>query len=986
MIKTKDAKLINEIIKNSLYQEKKEEILKLLEKNNYRRYFFGQMPDKFDDLSKIDYLLDIMVKEEQAYKFIEVVRNSVNGDNAELILNKIKKYYFVFELEDLYETHQQMVLRTVKDIIKKFPQYIKQVYEIVKMVIDEHSKDYKDWKARRNYEEEKREIGEILNIIFDYYIKQKRTEEVKKIAVYIQKKFNFVQDDGEMMFYTPPSLFNILKKYIDYDFENFNKIKKFIAKKYSEEWLDKKGETAYEGWELSGGGMSYSGSNYRIGDRFYVQYIFQPILKELYDRDQEEGWKFIKENCITAENQVNINRPDFLNRAVLPIIINRYLENDGERAEEAGAILEDFVMHKKGIPHKSEIIFNALRKETRAEKIKPLVYKYIEEYQIPSIPIIYQLLAQLAIVGDELIIGKLENWITEEEFLRRIFFGHEVTGLIIKIADKNFGLGLKLFEKFIFSEHFSKKFESFDVFELADFHSNFRNEHFDEWIRIQNKIINHPELPESKNLQILLGYSLYNSKEQGEESAETLMKVYNEFIKDKILSKKHQEICDLMPCATAREAFVKFAEQLAKNNKITEALEIIKFFIEDPDPYMTGRDQYDKKAENNEHKRIEEGEDNPSITSVRGWCAWALMHCAVLQGRDKIKIIYDYTKRLLDDKNYYIKHMACFPLGQLARIRLTVLPDNRKKLFLDINNNKEEALKFAKEIEKTAFNFLKEIVEDGYSQGAKKVLGESILGVFNNIRSLTADDAIEFFNNIEELPNEVIEEVLPLYLYFILFRKNSYLDWEWKARGLYNDLDNFKPEKIEEKLFALIEKYEKNINRALAWNLWKVTRELKEEDYNNIFGKLLMYAKKIAGNYDHEVYNRLYMFIKDNFEKKSNECYELYKICLNNEVKTLCEMSENKKITNETHWWESYYHKGILYKIHSIRGDSDFLDMFELISKYPKEIMLFDIGEALSILEKFPKDNDRVRLIFEALEERGNPEFFEYKEKWENQK
>ncbi|GAH18295.1 unnamed protein product, partial [marine sediment metagenome] len=248
----------------------------------------------------------------------------------------------------------------------------------------------------------------------------------------------------------------------------------------------------------------------------------------------------------------------------------------------------------------------------------------------------------------------------------------------------------------------------------------------------------------SKNEQILLCNSLISRDNSEQQNEDILIKIYADFL-DPFLRKlgsDTKQIKEKLFYSQSREAIVEFADTLAGHKKVKEALRIVEIFINDPDPYLPGRDPGDPGNKYNEHKKILDGEEPHSITSVRGWCAWVLTKCTVLEGRDYLVDIIRLTKKLAKDKNWYVKHMACFALSRLAQVRLSVMPKSKNILFF--NKNTEKALKKAKEVEKIAFNLLKEIAEA--SDNVKKALAKSILQVFNRIRTLNQEDALAFVN------------------------------------------------------------------------------------------------------------------------------------------------------------------------------------------------------------------------------------------------
>ena len=187
-----------------------------------------------------------------------------------------------------------------------------------------------------------------------------------------------------------------------------------------------------------------------------------------------------------------------------------------------------------------------------------------------------------------------------------------------------------------------------------------------------------------------------------------------------------------------------FGELLARIDLINDALNIIDIFVKDPNPFLPGNDPEESPYQDNEHNKILEGEKTIGIQSVRGWCCWVLIHCSVPKGRKYIPNILEHVERLTKDKNLYIKYMVCFTLSQLAKLRLSVLPDKRDILFF--NDNPSVALAMAKRVESLAFNLLDYLAKK--SDNVQNAMMENVINIFSNMRELNESDSWKLLSNI----------------------------------------------------------------------------------------------------------------------------------------------------------------------------------------------------------------------------------------------
>ena len=97
-----------------------------------------------------------------------------------------------------------------------------------------------------------------------------------------------------------------------------------------------------------------------MSDRQFICCILIPSIRKFYVQDNEKGWRFIKQKCISKVSSVCKNKPDFLNRSVYEIVLERYAEDNARISKEAFRILREFILSRNGIPHKTDLIYQAI--------------------------------------------------------------------------------------------------------------------------------------------------------------------------------------------------------------------------------------------------------------------------------------------------------------------------------------------------------------------------------------------------------------------------------------------------------------------------------------------------------------------------------------------------------------------------------------------------------------------------------------------------
>jgi len=912
-------------------------------------------------------------------------KNLHTEENKTYILKFFKKNVSKIKAFYQYDFLEVEFVKIVKKILKQDSnsKFIREVFEVVKKLITERCNDIFYLKSQVDNFWEREEVGKLLKKIYE-----KSDSNLKReIYKFVIKTYNLIVDDGKFSHYTPQVIFEILKDWLGSNFDKrLSPLVKSLSDQYDRFYKTFGERLKFDGWELMGCVTMFWGHDYTVTDRHFIIYTLQPALEKFYkkDKNRERAWKFIDKCCINKTKGVTKEHPDFLNRAAIGVVLERYKGNDKKISGEAFNILKEFILCRKDIPHKSDLIFQEIRdkKGLSDEKIWELVRLSIDAFKLSVNPFVEQIALKLAEKGNEEAKEIIKDWLRNPDYYKRGRI-HEpnITGIISQLLDFSPEEGIELFREII-DKGFINKIDSFEVFNIAKLLNRIINQSPAMGIKILNDTAGKKKL--SKNEQILLFNSLINREDAKQENVDILIKIYSDFLEPFLRHFENdiKQIREKLPYSQSREAIVEFAEALANHKKVREALRIVKIFINDPNPYLPGRNPEDPESKYNEHKKILDGEEPRTITSVRGWCAWVLAKCAVLEGRDYIDNIIRLTEKLCKDKNWYIKHMACFALSRLAEVRLSVMPNNENALFF--SDNTEKALKKAKEVEKIAFDLLKEIAKA--SDNVKKALAKSTLQVFNHIRALNQEDALAFVNIFKKFPDEAIAEAMPLFIGFAEFRREDFKDWKWSKKGLYDDLGNFDDRPFQKILEEIINKRNPKINSSLAVqcvSLIRHTRYAKPGNSDRFFCTTYKYLDYLSKRYNHEVFDVIYMAIKEAMEKKHyfDKWYDLYIKCLKKE-REFYDENFNKEKTMNMYWWPSIFNENILVFLHQQGGTQKFLKAFDIITCFPKELEIQDSGEIISLLKSVSKSNKIAKKIVVRLFERNPSRYYTLRDEW----
>jgi len=843
-------------------------------------------------------------------------------------------------------------------------------------------------------EDESWEREEISKLLLTLYQKTNRNSLKQKIVQYIFDTFNLVEDSGEYWHYTPPQIFDIVKVHFEDSLTDLKEILiPLFSKQYDNFYKGFGKKINFDGWELMGGGISQSGEQFTIHDHHFVSKIITPILRKHYSDDPSRTWEFILKHCITRkETEVSLAKPDFLNRAVIDILLEEY--SKGSRKKEAFEILVDFIRMKKGIPHKTELIFQRAKSLEDDEDKWALVEVSLKAYKnLPVNVFVNQIASDLASKNHPKALAAIAEWVENPEYsIRHIIGSYGVIDNILKLLGnpETFVNGVEMLKKHLKSKDFIEKTDTFDTYDVAKALAKVISEKRGVGIEILEDIYRSKKL--TTNQQIVITGSI---EDLPKDNGELLKWIFDSFVKPKL--QELEDIKNVMArfyYTNAREQLVHFAEKLAEADKLDEALWLIKLFVQDSDPPRDGsNDPEDKKGEFNEHKKIIEGEDMLSLRTVRGYCGWVLRRFCLLRGRKYISDeILPLVETLAKDGNYYVRLQATFPLEELARNRHTILPDNSKERFLPLST--------AEKIEKLAF----EMLENKDNQKLPAVM-KRLVYVFSNMRSL--DDqrayralkifATDSYPEISKKPKKhsnispvgmVISEAAPLFIFFAEFRKYAFKSKNLTdvfGSKLWKKLSRFDDKKFKELLINLLNSDDPNIRATFAWQFARLPNENKgSETYSKeLFKIAFKYLILLTEKYEHSVFNDIYRFIEDYIEYEFEKCFQLWTACIGTESKFFKKNFTKDKL-QETYWYPFHYNGKILLAIAKNKGNKEFLKWLRILTEYPKEMLIaYDLQDAVNYLKLLPKGDAEVETIFNKLIERDS-KFYDSKQEWLN--
>ncbi len=920
-------------------------------------------------LEEFDELWKALTKRLYAFTMLRIFEENIDSkDNSVYALNFINENYQLFSSPVTDNFIQEHCVEISTKIFEKFPELITNVFGLIKAILKLRGDTYTKLENKKDYNRERDVLSELLYKVYSRYQDKENSARIEEIVSLIDNHFDLIDDDSKFVMFTPDQIFWILRDYIGLDFNNnFRKVVNLIISQYqSNRWYKDK----FNGWELMGGGISQMGSEFSISDKHFISLTLKQSLNKYHQENRGRAWRFILENCITRkEVEVSKDKPDFLNRAVIDILIKEY--EKPKHKKEAFEILSDFIKMRKGIPWKADLIFQSVKNTNLVEEKWALVQVSLNAFKnLPVNVFVEQITSDLAAGGHKEATGVIAGWVMNPEYHKQQSIGSfNIVGNISKLLDnpKTFDEGVAIFKNYLFSNEFIKKENDWETWDVAKTLAKITSTNSDVGISILKKVSTSKTL--SQNQQTLICSSV---NDLPKENKDLLEKVYRDFVY-LLLQNFGGDILKVEKKITnrySREQIVQFAEKLAENRLYDEALYIIKVFIKDSDPILENYPD-DPKGNFNYHQKVIEGDDNPTLSTVRGYCAWVLQKFCIRYGRDYIPKILDLVEKLTKDPNYFVRVQACIPLLELVKNRHTVLSDNNKERFL--------SMEVAERIENMAFDML----TDKENHKLKAVM-KHLAMVFSYMRTLDEKQAMLVLETFKNTGLEsVMDEAAPLYIFFAEFRSKSFKDWPW------GDITKFDDKPFKALLIDLLKNGSPEIKIALSWQfnrlpdeISKTPKEKSQITVDEAIALAVSYLEILTSKYEQRVFNNIYRFIEDYIDSHFEECFVLWTKCLERERPFLTEAAKDKENVPNVYWWPFFYNGKILLAVANHKGSTKYLKWFEFLANYPIEVLIAnDLADAIGPLKKLPKDNKQVARIFDKLIGR-NANFLDDKQEW----
>jgi len=921
-------------------------------------------------LKEFDGFWQALTKRLYAFNMLRILEENVDSrENGEYALSFITNNYDVFTSPIRDTFNQEHCVDIASKIFEKHPNKVDKVFDFIKAVLKIRGNAYTKLDNRRDYDRERELISKLLYKVYSHYQEKRDGAKVEEIIILIDKHFDLIDDDSKFVMFTPDEIFWILRDYINLDFENnFNKIISLLVNQYqSNRWYKDK----FDGWDKIGSGISQMGSEFSIPDRHFISITLKQSLDGYYAKSSDKAWKFILKGCIARkESEVSKDKPDFLNRAVVDILFKEYAKSKHEK--EAFEILGDFIRMRKGIPWKADLIFQELRGDFTDDQKWALVKVSLDEYKdLPVNVFVEQITSDLAAKGHKEASDIIAGWVMNPEYHKRQTIGSfNVVGNITKFLDnsKTFDEGVVIFKNYVSGKEFIEKDNDWETWDVAKMLAKVISAKPKVGIDILKNVYDSEKL--TPNQETLICSSI---NDLPKDNKELLEKVYRDFVYPLIqnldgnISKVEKRITN----RHSREQIVQFAEKLAEVHLYNEALYLVKIFVNDSDPILENYPD-DPKGDFNYHQKLIEGDDNPTLGTVRGYCAWVLQKFCIRYGRDYIAEILPLVEQLSKDPNYYVRVQACIPLLELVKNRHTFLSENNKERFLP--------MKVAEHIEDIAFAMLK-----SKENHKLKAVMKHLAMVFTYMRTLNEKQAMLVLKTFRDTGFEdVVHEAAPLYIFFAEFRNKSFKDWPWGKLPKFND----KPFKAF--LVDLLKNGSPETKSVLSWQfnrlpdeISKTPKEKSQITVDEAVALAVSYFEILTSKYEHRVFENIYRFIEDYIDSHFESCFTLWTKCLVVERPYLTEAAKDKENVPNVYWWPFFYNGKILLAVAKHKGSPEYLKWFEFLADYPVEVLIAnDLADAIGPLKKLPKNNKQVARIFDKLIRR-NANFLDDKQEWQ---
>ncbi|WP_347252547.1 hypothetical protein, partial [Legionella sp.] len=764
-----------------------------------REEFFSEVIT-LSDLSLT--IRSLLADTEYPREALELIRAGIHSRNFEWFNDTLKKYYnLVNELvkSELAEIIQ-IWLTKYPDRSRDILETLYDLYTPIDFSLDTNSYYFENHSTSI--------IAEILVKLTDYFKTRNDQSSLKKTRDFITTRFDLISDNSKYYFRTPPYIYTALIKLYS-DLTDLNKIVNQISFQYTSRFGQ-----IYKGYELMGGGVSQSGSEYSLIDLAIVDNFLTKVLQDNYLINSNECWSKIEEEILSR--RVSKSNPSWILRATIPLLIDRLKDKETEITSKDRIV--KLINLQRGIPSCSDKIFHLLRKD--ADKIPEtilteLIEADIARYEIPTNVFVVILLFELINQGSEYAKSILLNLLESEKYLKYDLINSDTLVHFHIIKDKP-DIKLEIINKLIESDVWREKAQrEYSAYALnADLPRAFSGMAVELAIKKSGDLdfLNETLGSNTDDLKIKLVF------ESLPEIAKRFPQQSYSFIGEKL---KDRNPSLYIKDSYTRSQLISVADELANHGRGEEALSIVDKFINDPDPSKNDKDEF------NYHKRIEKGEEIILISSVRGRIPWVLQKLAL--NKKFIANSFDKLKELLDkEDNLYVIQQCIIALTEILIRKNWLQPRNKQNELHDL-----------------IFSILR-----NYSKYHS--IQQRLVYLFVRYYDLNEDDVEEVIQKLDDT-----SKIAHFIIYNALDRSQ-----------IGNGQKKFNPEKFKVILKDRIKNGNDDLRREVAWNLERRLEGNKKE-----FDKLIEYIDVfVSSRYSQNVFISILKIIEDNLKDHYNSC------------------------------------------------------------------------------------------------------------------
>jgi hypothetical protein len=758
----------------------------------------------------------------------------------------------------------------------------------------------------------------------------------ERICNFIVDTFNLIEDDGDFSYCTPREIFQILKQYLndddnEYFEQRFVELTSKLAAQHVRFYRYEFGYD-FEGLDAVGNPIMFYGHDYQVLEKHFVRVTLIPALRDL---NRETRWKLIKEHCVVEREHVTKHKPDFLNRVAIPFVLEEYAEGNSE----ALLILRRYLSSSKVSSNIKESIYQFLKTSKLTDDQKWELSEITFDSE-PLSPLVEQIVADLAFKGRQEAIAQIELWADNPGYLHRTL-----------ISDSNLFPNM---EKLLCHAPHRATTMLKKLVHNVSFINALRQNQINEFYRLFARVITKSpsawsiwdELKDKETLsvneqQIVSGtlhdLCFFNGQKmlaKAFSAANAITSDYNKFVTK--FSFFH-----------SRQLFIQFFAEYAANEKEDPipSFDIIKRFVNDPDP-SNENDSNDPNGQFNYHKQILENKYPPGMRGVRAYAAFALVRAIRPGIESRMDEMISVVRSLTNDNNFHVRQLSCFALNRLAETR----------------NSTTDGIRFiskpqAKEIEEIAFDMLED------DENKRPALQVAMADVFSRLKSIDFDHAMTAVSYFVKADSEALKKFLSAVIYFAELR---------------HDFNIKQALKFQRVIFQLI-KRDSGIKSTIAWYMSRLSNELNTEGKRYVY-KTLKYVHELVEKYDQDAFEYIYSLIEDNMRnpKYTRELLFVYKKCIAREYEYLITHPNYARRMSAP-----YYRNGEMLEIIFAESKEEFLNVLEMLSKYPLVCNVGDLKHSIDLLFQIPPSYRlRVEAILDDLIRRY-PILHEKRKLWE---